>query len=287
MQTQAFVDWLAATIPTPTNGVDGCRQWGADLTITFVHDWRESKARNGYKWAASHPDGFEVMAGRPDMGTHFIAPGHALQEGRKGQLAIEGLIITLERYKAKYTRIDLAVDAIASGLAIDDLAAAYELGEFTGAARKWSYVTAPNGGQCLYIGSRSSEHFVRIYNKASEQAALAIKPADADWKRIELEAKGMSARAVGADLRKGAGVATTAVLHIQSVVSFPGNPAWNAILGKDSAPLSLSHRRLRNTERWLLGTVAHTLAKTITLNPKFKLRFEQAVKGFLDDSNRP
>ena len=286
MQTSSFVDWLAATIPSATYGVDGCRQWGADLTLTYAHNWRESKARNGYRFAASHPDGFEVMCGRDDMGTHFIAPGHALQEGRKAQFSVEGLVITLDRYKAKYTRIDLALDATDSKLEIDDLAAAIELGQFVGTSRKWNYVTAPNGGQCLYIGSRTSERFVRIYNKASEQASLAITPMSADWKRIEVECKGIPARWVASSLRTGASVDRVARRAIQSVIDFPGNLQWSGIFGNPVDKIALSHRRLRNTERWLLGTVAQSLARTISLNPSFKLRFEQAVRSYLDDENR-
>jgi hypothetical protein len=286
MQVNSFIDWLACTLPNVSSGVGDCVEWGLWLTFTERREWFEGKPRNGYRFAASHTSGYQVLGGRPDMGTHFIVPGHALQEGRTADISAEGMINLLLSRNGKFTRLDLAVDATDSNLHIDDLARDVELGRATSAARRWNYVIAPNGGQCLYIGSRTSELFCRVYNKASEQAALANKPEAADWKRIELECKGMAARGVATRIRQGARMDAVAADNLRAFVDFPGNREWAKILGAANVQIARSHRKLGDTEKWLLGAVARSVARRIKADPTFKERFQAMVRSYLDDDNR-
>lgn len=285
MQVRAFLDWIAGTVLQPARGEADCASWGEALTHLPAADWKESKARHGYKWAVSHALGFECMGSPSDMGVHFIAPGHALQGGPVASITSQGILWALEGAKAKLTRLDVAVDAIGSGLEIDDLAAHLEMGRALTDSRSWNYVTAPGGGQTLYVGARSSDRFVRIYNKQAELAAKAEKPAEADWKRIELEAKATAARAYGRRLITGASIMTVANDAITAMIDFPESPHWRIIFGAVGAPVAHSHRALHDTQRWLLGTVAKSLARQLRIDPTFKDRFEAVVRAFLSDEN--
>jgi hypothetical protein len=279
MQTRAFLDWISATIPVASRGYADLPLWGSDLTLTDPADWSEGKPRNGYLWCAQHKAGFQVLGGRVDMGTHFIAPGGALEGGPAGRWSVAGIMSALDLKHAKYTRLDLALDATDSGLEIDDLAADYELNRTLGTVRRWNYVLAPNGGQCLYIGSRQSDTFVRIYNKEAEQAAHSLKPESADWKRVELESKGVAARSVASELASGAGLDTVCASHIRAIVDFPDNLTWQQIFGAAETTQARSHRRLSNTEKWLLGVVAGSLARMLIADPTFARKFRRAVKA--------
>lgn len=285
MQVQAFLDWIAGTVLQPARGEADCASWGEHLTGLPATEWRQSKARHGYKWAMAHPNGFECMGSASDMGVHFIAPGHALQGGQVASNTSQSILWALEGAKAKLTRLDVAVDSIGSGLEIDDLAAHLETGRALTDSRSWNYVTAPGGGQTLYVGARSSDRFVRIYNKASELAAKAEKPEAADWKRIELEAKASAARAYGRRLITGASIMTVANDAITAMIDFPESSNWRTIFGAVGAPIAHSHRTLHDTQRWLLGTVAKSLARQLQLDPTFKERFERMVRSFLDDAD--
>lgn len=285
MLTSFFVDWIACTLPDSADGIVALSSWAARMTLTQPDQWTESKARNGYQFAVSHAKGFQAMAGRPDMGVHLIMPGSALSEGRKGKLTTTWLIDDLRRHKAHFARVDLAIDATDSSLQIDDLVLALERGQAMTAAHKWSYLQSPDGGQCLYIGSRTSERFMRIYNKSAEQAANAIKPESSDWKRAEFEAKGSMANGVAqmiATVRNVRQVATGVML---AYVDFPSSPVWQEIMSSAAGTMGKSTRRLTNTEKWLLGTVAVSLGNAIKSDPTFLARFRRAVKAAILASN--
>lgn len=285
MKTRAFLDWIAATATFPARGEADCASWGYEITHLPEREWTRSSPRHGYKWAMSHALGFEVMASPSLMGTHFICPGHALRGGQFVQSTAQGILHALDTHGAKLTRLDVAVDALQSGLEIDDLAASIELGTHVSTSRTWNYVIAPNGGQTLYIGARSSERFVRIYNKTAELGADANRPDEADWKRIELEAKAVAARAYGKMLLAGINVERVANDAITAVIDFPDNAQWRAIFAATSQLVAHSHRKLHNRERWLLGVVAKSLAEQMQLDPTFKERFWRMVRSFLDGVN--
>ena len=67
--------------------------------------------------------------------------------------------------------------------------------------------TGARGGFTLYIGSRSSERCVRIYDKAAERLERAGEVVAGSWMRIELEATGHYADALAREvLARGASV---------------------------------------------------------------------------------
>lgn len=92
------------------------------------------------------------------------------------------------------SRIDLAVTAalpfVHADLAADAYRSACAAARLRGKALKVKYVTDSDGGSTVYLGSRKSELFARLYNKEAESKREEYKHC---W-RWELEAKGSTAK---------------------------------------------------------------------------------------------
>ena len=109
------------------------------------------------------------------------------------------------------SRVDWAIDDRSGLLTLDAIKASREAG---GLVSRWqsfdlveNYKTS--GGPCLgwtvYMGSRSSEAFCRIYDKAGEQRRKG-RNVEGSWVRLELETKGKFADRLAREyLAKGSG----------------------------------------------------------------------------------
>jgi hypothetical protein len=281
METHSFIDWIAATIPGDPQGELGMIEIASRCTWTKPGEWVSAKGRHGYSYAASHPDGHYSMGGRADMGTHLIVPGNALRGGKVGLLLTGGLLWALTTRNAKFARVDLAIDAIDSDLTVDDLAAATALEDVTCNSRKFNYVQADGGGRCLYIGSRTSERFMRIYNKASELAAKGAKPEHDNWVRIELETKGETANHYGYMLHRLKDINLIVRTGVTNFCDFPNQPEWAKITHGAGGVVAQSHRKLSNRQYWLLHQVARSVASELQSDPSFYARFRRAIKALL------
>ena len=111
------------------------------------------------------------------------------------------------------TRVDLAIDDRSGGLTARRVKAAWDAG---GVVTRWQSCTSlertAKGGKVLghtvYLGNRSSESMVRIYDKALEQHTTDGKP----WTRLELECKGKLAHAIVGAMLGDMGAAGKVVL---------------------------------------------------------------------------
>ena len=93
------------------------------------------------------------------------------------------------------SRLDIAMDIFGSeGLTVPAIANAVEHGDIIAVTKKATYTHGVGGrtsGATLYLGSRTSERMLRIYDKAAEQGIDGMK-----WLRLEFEIKEEQARAV-------------------------------------------------------------------------------------------
>lgn len=94
----------------------------------------------------------------------------------------------------KFSRIDLAIDIIDGRANPWDICTAFKEKRLTTKARAYSVVHSADAKGCtgltVYLGSRTSQIFLRAYDKAREQGA------DFPWTRVEVECKGDFARGV-------------------------------------------------------------------------------------------
>lgn len=155
------------------------------------------RGRYGYRKALQCNNVTIYYDGQEDMGIHVVLTG-------KGMRYIE----SLEDFKGwkdwiwdrkiegvTFTRIDVAIDDYRGKVDIDHVRTEVESMNFTTHFKSYKpYVEKRiekgelrTKGECLYFGSRTSESYLRIYNKGIEQEVSN------PWIRYEAEIKGNKA----------------------------------------------------------------------------------------------
>jgi len=246
--------------------------------------WIETKGTYGYDKAIETSDKARIMwsSTRNDMGTFISYPGRALSAySGRGVSAIE----IMENHRNQNDicrRLDLAFDVIDSGLKITDLYRSLKRGLADTNVKKYNLITG-NQGDTLYIGSRESEQFIRIYDKAKEQGDF-----ESDKIRIEIELKGSRAIQMAeyiSNATEPEAIRRTQQL-INSVVQFKGKE-WVEIMSTDAVGLAKAKDEQPDTEKWLLQSVAPAMAKHIrkTGNNALIVRFIRIVTALAADGN--
>lgn len=149
-----------------------------------------ARARDGYNEAVRTEDGIVWMINRqrPDMGTSAYLDGECCRSLRdRGQFrTIAEHLANIEGSKCQ--RIDLAVDVADAGVLDLAWTAAEEGRLVTRASRESMSWYKKGNGRTLGVGSRASESYLRIYDKAAEQKLPG------EWTRVEIEVKGKRAQ---------------------------------------------------------------------------------------------
>jgi hypothetical protein len=189
MSTSITLDWLAFTFREDTHEAAGWIRLYANAQGSMA-----IAPTNGYREAYRTTQGVVVMwnLDRAEMGYHVIISGSALRHVLEHyELDQQAIVQTVLHAGASITRLDLAKDVIGTKISLDSIYESLERGESTGTARSFSQIHSINGGNTIYVGSRQSEKFIRIYDKAAQTGDTSVH-----WYRFELETKGMVARAL-------------------------------------------------------------------------------------------
>lgn len=119
------------------------------------------------------------------------------------------------------TRLDLAIDDIGTQFfSVSELRSILLSGAFVSKFRKWKdFSKHENGkgiiGETLYLGSRSSDVYLRVYDKQQEQNEKLLSngsaPLEYTWVRWEFELKRQRAQSAVAHFLDGKDVASLAV----------------------------------------------------------------------------
>jgi Replication initiation factor len=249
----ATIDWLTCTF-------EGTRT--EQMLYTFLDSlWGKleahpAKPSTGYAWAIQATNGLLLQSGnREDMHTNMMASGAALSSLSE---VIPGFPDSLSQCLLKCrnaSRIDLAIDVRNLPFlraAIDMVRAEH----YTCAAKTFIVVDGSDKGLTLYLGSRSSERMLRVYDKA-----VQMGDDGAQWERIELEIKGDAAtRAARAIALYG--VSSVAKAWICEFAHFD-HPAWNEIENSGKLSYEPSQRKQHDGRTWLLTSIAAIIAKRI------------------------
>lgn len=128
-----------------------------------------------------------------EFGLMLQMSGTQISAFRREGRDILRLIANMVNGEWRFTRLDLAIDLRGKPIAIKDLVDDWQAGTLKTIAHSMTRYTTetPEGanGETVYVGSRTSERFLRVYDKAAEQGH-----AGEHWTRIELELKGKYAR---------------------------------------------------------------------------------------------
>jgi len=254
------IDWLAMTFKEMTyNGKQFCALYTPDQESS------PTAPTNGYRDAIRSSSGVVRMwhVDRPEMGVHVIFSGSALRYLWEHSGIHQKEILTSASYAgASFTRLDLATDAKDVDISLERVYGHIANGKTLGSARSYGKFESNNGGFTIYIGSRQSEKFVRIYDKAAESNLP-----DTDWKRYEIETKGMVARALAKVL-----VETTnwsgAFQHMaKGILDLPNSDDYAAFFSPDALPIGIPKlEKTSDREKWIRTQVLPAVARYFVEN---------------------
>lgn len=195
---QTSIDWFAATVKGSTP---------KEVQTKLGGPWEAQKRGfNGYPASAVSRVGEALVLlgyGAPDR------PGEVYYEVRGSACKTR----TYEDFReltrwtqddkgGHLTRVDIAHDDFSGVSSAKGALEAYQAGQCVTRSRCWEWRTGGNRGPeqvengTLYIGSRQSDTFTRIYNKAAEQKQRG-KAVEGPWTRFEVEYKRDRANALG------------------------------------------------------------------------------------------
>lgn len=194
-QRLSLIDWLEFTVPD-TDPSPILYYLGFDGDLTSL------KGGLGYSASFQHSCGARIYYdGREDMGVHVRFSGGAI---RQYSGSVYNIPLAARACRATYTRVDLALDLKDDDFTIDRLYDKHKKGLLS---MLWQQVSRTESttragelsGKTLYIGSRTSNVFLRFYDKFLES-----KQADfAGVERLEIEYKKDAADIIGKALEKG------------------------------------------------------------------------------------
>lgn len=275
MASGYFVDWMSVVFPH----MSLIREFGHLPFLVEVQSFFanlmiggnivQTRARHGYTTAyQSRETGALVMVNefRDDMGVLVVLSGRTLSE-----LDWRKVLIFLLDRGGRFTRLDLAMDVWDDGFDAVELYNRFNAGNVVTRSRRASLVQS-NTGDTFYVGSRTSEKFLRVYDKGGEQG----EEQGNHW-RIELECKGMAARTLANYIKADvpglfAGVITT-------FVNFPTYVAWERAMIDSEVALHLpSAKKRSDTRSWLLELVVPSLYKQMQIDDGFWDEFCSALK---------
>jgi len=281
-ETTLMLDWIAITDHINENK----KNYSAHELLHDFHNWSSVNGQNGYSEGAKHPLGVRAYRNplRPDMGTHVIYTGKAIQKMNE-EYVMDGIDIL--RYHARaghsVTRLDIAMDFKGHGLRVDDFKRAFMDGYAETRLKSASEIVNLTAmGHTFYIGSRKSKKkLIRIYDKGAEQKT------NEDWLRIELQIMGKSATTLSQKMYESSDVKRVLLGAIRDVINFPTIvPYAEAMSDCDSVRLGSNSSTKGNTQKWLMEQCLPALAKQVVIDFEFWMQFKLALNARVDDEFR-
>lgn len=258
MRIEFSIDWLAFTaplvlLPSPELYIisaPGSVGYGADT----AHNGYKTAYRNGYGALCQWNDE------RPEMRVFTQYSGKTLARYiDAGRYPHEILQLHAIKDDSRLTRIDLAFDLHNTAFNICERYRELKAGNVRCATSKANLIVGVEGGTTLYIGSRQSDKFLRIYDKAAEQQVPG------DWMRVELEIKGDTAHEIGRlySTADGNTLAKMAKGLLWNMVQFD-DAIWKHLCC-ESVPtgFTISHKKADNLLSWLADQVAPAIGSYI------------------------
>jgi len=256
------VHWIAGTFKRFTP---------VELPSILSQKFIPTKAFNGYTVGSLFDDGHKVFQNpeRPEMGVHFQWDGDACDAC---PIDPTDLIIELQRAKFAFTRIDMAIDAVGFNLRPQRATEEINNGRVKTLAKKCPFWGDPRDpGYTQYVGKKTSEIFVKLYDKAAEMGVSG------DHARIELTVRYDRANKAAQTLVSNRDFRGLVVAY----VDFPEWETWREIMAVTPTKLP-AERKTSQTKLWLLRSAASALAKQMVLDgdDTFYFQFLDAVRVF-------
>lgn len=224
--------------------------------------------RHGYTEAVCNQTGAVVMrnVNRSDMGVHIGYSGKTLNTYRDNGVNPLDLLRWHIGRKGSVSRIDLAFDLRDTPLRPEALYSDLMTGVATSTAKTYNLISGNDGGATLYVGSRQSEAFLRIYDKGVESGTGET------WIRAELELKSSKARFAAFTMANEPDnkAYQWAQAWLAGFVTFP-DTTWKALMQAEAIPLARANKPESDTKKWLIEQVAPAMAKYIERTGDYNL----------------
>lgn len=277
MISNLHIDWLSITIPIDSEKsvkkLSDMQLWEDLLGGFFTCDvskWRPTKPLFGYTEAYQSTHGTIAMYGRVEMGLHVIYSGQALQSLANLDVTAERILSNARDRNAKATRVDIAMDTHNGQATVRSYEMSVRNGQCVTSSKSWRVLESGNGGHTLYIGARSSERMVRIYDKKAERAAAFVEVGSDSWIRIEAELKGQQADNFLKATRDN-NLHDVMCGHLIATVDFPKIPDWKEATSGQQVVIepTATKRKDTKTRHWLMKMVAPVVAREAAQDPEF------------------
>lgn len=253
------IDWISYTDPGLLPHTD-----------IFDYSWSELDAGHivpmrGYNRA------MRLKQGRIDWHTEYTSQrrlwtftGDNLRAMRDAGYTDEQLVSDLlKTFDGKVTRLDFAIDVREGNADPADIEKAWHDKTIKTQARKMTVIQATTrkqgtGGKTVYIGSRTSQCFLRVYDKGAEQGTCE------DWIRVEAELKPPLSGLVLRGMDR-AGVAPAGTAAIKKFVQAPC-VGWytDALSGVGEIDLR-GGRKTTDWEKWVQTVALPNVIKALEL----------------------
>jgi DNA relaxase NicK len=258
MTYSVTMDWLSFTLHGQSKEIEH--------VLAYINPSGIMEAiapRFGYDRASKTNEGSIIYTSVSNsrMGVHVIVPGSALSQMRESGTGGLALLQKVVNAKGKITRLDLAKDAQDEKFELMQFAQTVEAGMFSGTAQKASSVRSSDGGLTVYIGSRQSERFIRVYDKGVESGQLG------DWVRLEMETKGEVSNIIARALAAGTVDLNSVICSGVMRMCKTDLECWIKILASDADWAAPKVEKHSDTEAWINRQVGQAILNHLDKNP--------------------
>lgn len=289
MKTLFSFDWLRFTAPTrdalgklietfPQIEIDDEVVAGRGAYTVGQHITLEGRRAGLVEWNPQHPE-FKVS---------YTFTGRDLLAWRENTGPGDLVRFVLE-WEYNITRIDLALDILDGG-DLEDVARAVESGKAKTRTTSRSVIRSSSAdsqkGLTVYIGSRQSDKFMRVYHKGAQMGT------DDEWTRVELEAKGNYAKMLATRL---AGLCSASQGHSEwwTELTKLSKSEMRALLTCDvdwyqralsdaEVPLVTVERKRQKSEKWAFTTLLEMVRNTTREFPEWGAVAIKTIQHELD-----
>lgn len=285
------VDWLTLTVrggyeaPQLRGDAPRAREIAAAVLHMFAlpvvsSELFAGRPQHGYAYEFTDPISalsVNVGANLEQQGLMLVATGTSLASRVDGRLL---LLMGLEQ-GWKPTRIDVAFDLYDSGTTVREMHAEYT--EPTGQRLAHSTgLRESRSGATFTIGSRASEKYIRIYDKAGEQGVVA------DWVRVEIELKGDAAVEYAQDISIDPSSASVLIAPLLARQTNTIALTMGSIAGghEPARPITRAESN-PNKLLWLRKSVVPTLVKLFYRDREVFNRFLAELDTAINEKNAP
>lgn len=255
------IDWLAVNFKEFTDETEQIVRTYGSLDRS-----QASNARFGYSQATKSDFGVEFQwnPDRPDMGHHLIFSGSSLRNiFERTQVQPQALLRAVLDAGGSVSRLDLAKDCTGQAIDMQAIYQSLERGDYKGTARTYGRIVSSGNGDTIYIGSRQSERFIRLYDKAAQQGLDGER-----WFRLELETKGMVARSLALVLMDTPDWGPVFDNVVRNMVWVPGVASWHNFFAQRNVTIGLPKiEKQSDREAWIEGQVVAAVARHYIDNP--------------------